>query len=117
MIVMVAGMVAIELWIPVLLAALWFVQAVAAALLRSGWRVHGSFVDLIAVSACLAVPLVMAHGHGGAAGSDALGMAGVATAWLLGRYHVGVRGREWVGFIAMGASMLVMIVLHIAPPG
>jgi hypothetical protein len=112
MVLMIVGMVATELWIPVLLAALWFVQAVAAVLLRSGWRVQGSFVDLIAVSASLAVPLAVDHGHGGAGGSAVMAVAGVAAVWLLARWSVGVRGREWIGFVAMAASMLVMIVWH-----
>jgi hypothetical protein len=117
MVLMIVGMVATELWIPALLAALWIVQAIAAVLLRSGRRVHGSFVDLIAVSASLAVPLVVGHGHGTSAGPGVVALTGVAAAWLLGRWHVGVRGQDRVGFVAMGASMLVMIGVHIAPGG
>jgi hypothetical protein len=114
MMVMIGEMVATELWIPILLAALWVVQAVAAVLLRSGWRVQGSFVDLIAVSASLAAPLVVGHGHGASGGSGVVALAGVAAAWLLARWHVGVRGQDRVGFVAMGVSMLVMIGLHLA---
>jgi hypothetical protein len=117
MVVMIAGMVAPELWIPVLLAALWFVQAVAAVMLRSGWRVHGSFVDLIAVSASLAAPLVVGHSHGAAGGPGVVALTGVAAAWSVARWHVGVRRQDRVGFVAMSVSMLVMIGLHLASGG
>jgi hypothetical protein len=57
------------------------------------------------------------HGHGTSAGPGVVALTGVAAAWLLGRWHVGVRGQDRVGFVAMGASMLVMIGVHIAPGG
>lgn len=114
MVLMVAGMVS-----PVLaLAALWGGQGLAAVLLRRGWRVHGSFVDLIAASGSIAVPLLVGAGHGhggGAVGIPGLGLALVIAAWLLARVHVGVRGLvEWLGVGAMGLSMLVMLVLAAA---
>jgi hypothetical protein len=111
MLLMIAGMAWPAVWTPVLLAGLWCAQAVGAVLLRGGWRVHGAFVDLIAVSASLAVPFAVGHGHEG--GSTAMALAVIAAVWMLARWRVGVRGRmEWVGLVTMGMSMIAMVGLH-----
>jgi hypothetical protein len=111
MVAMVVAMAVPVTWAPVLLAVLWAPQVVAAVLLRRGWRVSGSFVDLVAVSASIASPFFV-HGHGGAGmSSAALGV--VAAGWLLVRLRVGVRGAaEGIAVVAMGASMVVMIGVH-----
>jgi hypothetical protein len=111
MLFMVVGMAAPVAWVPVMLVALWCAQAVGAVLLRGGWRVHAAFVDLIAVSASLAVPFAVGHGHEG--GSMGMAVAIVIAAWVLARWRVGVRGRmEWAGFVLMGVSMIAMLGLH-----
>jgi hypothetical protein len=111
MVVMVASMAVPVVWAPALLAVLWCAQAVAAVLLRHGWRVSGSFVDLVAVSASIAAPFVV-HGHGGD-GMSSVVLGVVAAAWLLMRLRVGVRGAaERIAVVAMGASMVVMIGVH-----
>lgn len=110
---MVASMVVSVTWAPALLVMLWGAQAVAAVLLRRGWRVSGSFVDLVAVSASVAAPLV-AHEHGGA-GTSVVALGCVVAGWLLVRLRVGIRGAaERVAAVAMGSSMVVMLAVHVA---
>jgi multidrug efflux pump subunit AcrB len=110
---MVASMVVPVTWAPALLAVLWGAQAVAAVLLRRGWRVNGSFVDLVAVSASVAAPFV-AHEHG-AVGMSVVALGCVVAGWLIVRLRVGIRGAaERVGAVAMGSSMVVMLAVHVA---
>lgn len=94
-------------------------QAVAAVLLRLGWRIEGAFVDLLAVSAAVALPLLLGgHPHGtepAALQSFAATLSSllVAAAWAGARLWVGVRGRWETGmFAVMATAMAAMAILH-----